>query len=127
MLIEPDRKLAHSYRDFLRSRGYRVTHVLHAQDAIFAADRDRPDVVVLEVQLAGHNGIEFLHEFRSYHEWRNIPVVILSLVPSTSLGFKEEMLRDFGVIECAYKPATTLLRLARLIDKALVAPRGAEI
>ena len=77
LLIEPDTVLAKTYSQALEAAGHTVSAVLTAQAAVRAADAKRPDTVVLNVDLARHNGVEFLYEFKSYTEWRDVPVLLL--------------------------------------------------
>lgn len=115
LLIEPDVHLARTYRSLLKTQGYAVDWAAHAQDAVELADAHAPDLVLLELQLAGHNGIEFLYEFRSYAEWTNVPVVLLTVVGPHALGMTDVTMRQFGIARCLYKPATTLKQLLRTI------------
>lgn len=117
LLIEPDTKLAGLYKAALEQVGHEVSHVGHAQDAVHATDEKRPDVVVLELQLAAHNGVEFIYEFRSYTEWQHIPIVLLTNVPPHSLQITEKMLKDFNIVDCLYKPATNLRMLIAAIGE----------
>lgn len=122
LIVEPDRTLGSTYMAFFQNRGYEVQHALHAQDAIFAADSTRPDIVLLEMQLSGHNGVEFLHEFRSYQEWRQVPVIILSLVPARSLNLSKDVMRQLGITHTLYKPAISLRTLGRVVDSLSAEP-----
>ncbi len=118
LLLEPDRKLAGIYRQALMHDGHKVIMCASAQSAIFAADTVKPDVVILELQLIDHSGIEFLYEFRSYPEWQDIPVVIQSNVPAREFDNSWELLKThLGVSVYHYKPLTTLKTLvASLAD-----------
>lgn len=117
LLIEPDKKLAATYEAMLRRAGHTVRWSAHAQDAIGLADAHKPDVVVLELQLASHNGVEFLYEFRSYPDWQRVPVVLLTLVQPYALNITAEMMERLGIVRCLYKPATTLQQLRRAVDE----------
>jgi DNA-binding response OmpR family regulator len=117
LLVEPDRHLARTYQALLEGRGHTVHWAAHAQDAVELADMHVPDLVVLELQLAGHNGIEFLYEFRSYAEWSHVPVVLLTVVGPQALGMTDDMMQQLGIVRCLYKPATTLRQLTRTIDE----------
>ncbi len=120
LLIEPNVVLAATYVAFLEQKGHTVATVTSAQTAIDAADEHMPDVVVLELQLTGHNGIEFLHEFRSYPEWEHIAVVVHTMLPPSHLaGVKTTMATDLGVRTVLYKPATSLEDLARAVRAAV--------
>jgi DNA-binding response OmpR family regulator len=119
LLIEPDRSLSGVYRAYLESKGYSVATAMHAQDAVTQAEVQRPDIIILELQLIQHNGIEFLYEFRSYTEWQAIPVLILTMVPPHSLQLTPDMFEMFGVARCLYKPATKLYQLSGTISEVL--------
>ncbi len=120
LLLEPDKKLATLYMAVLESAGYAVTWSATAQDAILQADAAIPDIVILELQLVAHSGIEFLYEFRSYVDWQNVPVVILSHVPPTEFAGNSNLLeRQLGVRSYHYKPQTNLAALLRAVGNCM--------
>jgi DNA-binding response OmpR family regulator len=119
LLIEPDHHLARIYTAALSDAGHDVQHVLQAQEAVHTADKNRPDVVLLELQLAAHNGVEFLYEFRSYPEWQGIPVVLLTMVPPASLQLTSATKQQLGIAACLYKPETNLKKLLKAVDATL--------
>lgn len=81
-----------------------------------AADEQRPDVVVLELQLPAHNGIEFLHEFRSYADWRMVPAIVnTALHPVRLQASKHAMRVELGVTRILYKPTATLADICRAV------------
>lgn len=114
LLVEPDRILGRTYARALRRAGHKVRLVSSAQAAVYGADTARPDIVVLELQLPMHNGVEFLYEFRSYSEWLDIPVVVHSFVPLHEVA-APTLQRELGVRQFLYKPATSLARLTAAV------------
>lgn len=124
LLIEPDKILAAQIESFLSSKGYQATVAHNAQEAILAADKVAPDAVVLEVLLSNHSGIEFLYEFRSYHEWTQIPVIILSRVSQSELHVSTKTMRDLGIEAVLYKPSARLGKLGDLLDALLAQTAG---
>ena len=120
LIVEPDKLLARTYGAAFEHAGYTVTIAHGSQEAVLAADKRTPDLVVLELQLAGQDGIAFLHEFHSYAEWWSVPVVIQSsaapaVVESVGTALKAEL----GVVAILYKTTTTLKQLLRVIRDAL--------
>jgi DNA-binding response OmpR family regulator len=116
LLIEPDAVLAKTYIDAFKTAGHQTRLTVSAQDAVFKVDEDLPDVVVVELQLVAHNGIEFLYELRSYAEWQQIPVIVHSCIPPAEFMDSTKLLRDrLGVSTYLYKPQTTLRTLLRTI------------
>jgi DNA-binding response OmpR family regulator len=123
LLIEPNTRLAYIYSEGLKQSGYSVAVSSDAQAAILMADEQRPDAVVLELQLAAHNGIEFLYEFRSYAEWQAVPVILLTLTPPHALRISRATMQQLGIVDCLYKPTTTLRQLHYAVSGLL--PAGA--
>jgi two-component system phosphate regulon response regulator PhoB len=119
LLLEPNRILAEQYSRYLEKEGFEVRWCENAQDGVAAADELKPDMVVLELMLAGHSGVEFLYEFRSYVDWLKLPVIILSSVTQASSGVSDATLTELGVAAYLYKPDTALPQLARQMRKAL--------
>lgn len=119
LLLEPDRVLASTYQKALHSAGYKVSVVSSAQAAIHAIDKKRPDLVISELQLADHNGVEFLYELRSYPEWQTIPVIVLSAVPEGEAGMNKQLQTKLGISQYCYKPTTSLQKLATVVKEVL--------
>lgn len=119
LLIEPDTVLAKIYKDSLERVGHKVARVSSAQAAVQVADIRTPDLVIMEMQLAAHSGAAFLYEFRTYSDWLHIPVIINTLLPPSKMCVFEDSLKELGVVNCMYKPRTTLRRLAQAVDNAV--------
>ena len=118
LLIEPDRVLAGTYTRTLEGAGYSVRHVVGAEQAIRLADTAKPDAVIISLEMARHNGVEFLYEFRSYSEWRHIPALVLTSTPHTDLldaTILREQLGVEAVLVRSQTHADDLLRTLRLI------------
>ncbi len=119
LLIEPDRLLAKTYQRALQTAGHTVAHCARAQTAVFCADKRLPDVIVLELQLAGHSGIEFLYEFRSYTDWQRVPVIVLSNVPRDEFASNwGTFCEQLNICDYRYKPATSLKSLVTSVEDA---------
>lgn len=118
LLIEPDKLLANTYRQALESAGHKVVMCASAQSAVFAADEQKPDAVVMELQLIGHSGLEFLYEFRSYGEWQDVPVIINTAIPAGEFSGSWELFKNqLGVQTYHYKPLTSLHKLLRSVNR----------
>lgn len=118
LLLEPDHLLARTFCRALQAAGYAVDCCANAQAAIVAADTYRPDIVVMELQLVSHSGIEFLYEFRTYADWMTVPVIILTHVPPGEFGASRDVLmKELGVATYLYKPQTSLQKLVSSVNE----------
>jgi DNA-binding response OmpR family regulator len=117
LLLEPDKLLAKTYRESLEMDGHLVKVCHSAQTAILSADEVKPNIVVMELQLVSHGGIEFLYEFRSYTDWQSIPIIILTNVPPTEFNDSQQVLQNqLNVDMYLYKPQTSLKKLLQSIN-----------
>ena len=121
LLLEPDTRLAKIYISEMDRNGHTVVHCKEASEAIAALDSSRIDLVILEIQIALHNGIEFLYEMRSYPEWQSIPVIINTLIPSIVIEKNKLLTKQLHISEILYKPATKLNTLHSVIQRHVVA------
>ncbi len=120
LLIEPDRVLAKLYHHAIVGRGHSVVPCASAQAAVLSADQQTPDLVVLELQLIEHSGIEFLYEFRSYGEWQDIPVIAHTQVPISEFAANWQLFKqELGIAAYLYKPTTSLRQLLANIDERI--------
>lgn len=75
-IIEDDLWQAEQYKLVLEASGYRVYGFDNGVTAIAAVDEHRPDVIILDMLLAGTTGITLLHELQSYTDTGGVPVIL---------------------------------------------------
>lgn len=78
LLIDDDPVIGTTYGRKLRTAGYDVHVAGDGTEGLLALKDFRPDVVLLDLDMPGLNGIEWLREIRSYPTLRHLPVVVLS-------------------------------------------------
>lgn len=111
LLIEPDVVLAKTYAQALTSEGHKVASYGDVQTAIAAMDKKLPQLIIMELQLGNHNGVEFLYEMRSYPDWDAVPVIVLSRLSEAESGLRTEARENLGIKAYYYKPTTSLDQL----------------
>lgn len=94
-----------------------ITVAGDAASAIKKASEKMPDLVILELSLAGHSGLEFLYEFRTYNDWKGIPVIIYSSVRLDPEVLKSKTWEQLDIAAYAYKPETSLRSLRLTVGK----------
>ena len=108
LLVEDDNWLAELYQDILRVEGeYEVIRASSAEAALNELDRNKDiKLIILDIFLPSHNGIEFLHEVRSYPDLNKIPIIILSSVNQKDFNMSKQSWQHYGVVDYLYKPHT---------------------
>jgi two-component system cell cycle response regulator DivK len=62
-------------RDVLEARGYRVFAAENGEDGVAMAGAERPDLVLMDIQLPGIDGVEALRRLRDDPATVGIPIV----------------------------------------------------
>jgi len=127
LVLEADKILAGNLSRYLRNSGHSVTWSSGPQEAIEQTDKNQPDVIVTDLVLGEHSGVEFLYELRSYPEWQDLPVIILSTIAYNDLASTGHSLKELNIAEFYYKSETSLPEIAKAIDllsQPLQSPAG---
>ena len=74
----------------LRSNGYQVREASTAQEAFEILKTERPDLILMDVQLPGMDGLEATRKLKANAETRDIPVVAVTSYAMT--GDREKAL-----------------------------------
>jgi two-component system cell cycle response regulator DivK len=78
LIIEDNEKNMKLVRDVLRVKGYQTLEAGNAEDGIELATQRKPDLVLMDIQLPGMNGIEALGVLRASPATSAIPVVAVT-------------------------------------------------
>src|SRR5688572_16452046 len=78
LLVEDDPALRKQYRDVLRAARYAVVAVADGLDALHYVERERPDVMVLDLGLPRVSGWDVYRELRARPDTQNLPIIIVT-------------------------------------------------
>ena len=78
LLVEDNPRNLKLARDVLEFAGFAVTAVTTGEEALPAAQRTRPDVILMDLQLPGIDGHAALSRLRADPQTAGIPVVAVS-------------------------------------------------
>src|SRR5471030_215429 len=76
LIIDDEAAIRDSLRMTLEYEGYDVLTAATGQEGLALAERDAPDLVVLDVKMPGMDGIEVLDRLRAMNE--TLPIVVVS-------------------------------------------------
>jgi two-component system cell cycle response regulator DivK len=78
LIVEDNEKNMKLVRDVLQVKGYRTLEAGSAEDGIRLALDHKPDLVLMDIQLPGMNGIEALGVLRKEPATAKIPVIAVT-------------------------------------------------
>jgi len=78
LIVEDNEKNMKLVRDVLQVKGYATIEAGTAEDGIRLANERKPDLVLMDIQLPGMNGIEALGVLRADVATAEIPVIAVT-------------------------------------------------
>ena len=78
LIVEDNEKNMKLARDLLQYAGMRTLEATSAEDGIAIAVREHPDIVLMDIQLPGMDGIAALRKLREDDRTSGIPIVALT-------------------------------------------------
>ncbi len=78
LIVEDNDKNLKLTRDLLRFHGFETIEATSAEDGITLARERRPQLVLMDIQLPGMDGVDALRELRKDAATAKIPVVALT-------------------------------------------------
>jgi len=75
LVVDDEPKIVKLARDYLEQAGFRVLSALDGTEALAAFRRDRPDLIVLDLNLPGQDGLEVCRALRRASD---VPIIMLT-------------------------------------------------
>jgi two-component system, OmpR family, KDP operon response regulator KdpE len=114
LIVDDEPSLLATMAPLLRSRGYDVTTAMSGRAALEAVERDKPDLIVLDLGLPDIDGIEVC---RAIREQSTTPIVVLSArgaetdkVRALDTGADDYVTKPFGAEELTARIRAALRR-----------------
>jgi len=104
LLIEDEEETAALIKQQAENLGYQLHVEVDGINGFRAIEREKPDLVVLDLMLPGQNGYDVVRKIKNSTELKNIPVIILSskneeldIVLGLELGADDYITKPFSI------------------------------
>jgi len=88
LIIDDDRDYGDALRIVLENNGYQVHHALNIRDGREALEKERPNLIILDVMMDRHtDGFDLCYSLKHDENCRQIPVMMVTAVTEKT-GFK---------------------------------------
>ena len=96
LVVDDDEKICWAFEQFLESEGYAPSIANSAEEGLRRIAADKPDVVLLDVNLPGMSGLEALSEIKVHHPW--VIVVIITAYDDVETTIEAMRLQAFDFV-----------------------------
>jgi two-component system, cell cycle response regulator DivK len=122
LVVEDNDKNRKLVRDVLTAKGYRLIEAETGEDGLRLAGEQRPDLVLMDIQLPGIDGIETLRRLRADPATAGTPVVAV-----TASAMTQDRQKILAAGFDAYQSKPISIRpFLDLVREVLDRPRGAR-
>lgn len=104
-------------RDLLHFQGYRVVEAVDGEEALVAAVRERPHIILMDIQLPRISGLEAARRIRARDDLRHIPIVALTSFALSGDDKKAYAAGCDAYIAKPYKPKELLKVIQELLKR----------
>ncbi|HOW28440.1 MAG TPA: response regulator [Elusimicrobiota bacterium] len=80
LVVDDDPQISDLITEFCQDSGYDAKAVNNSEAALAVAQAWEPDLITLDLEMPGKDGLKILSEVRHCEQTKNIPVVIISVV-----------------------------------------------
>ena len=78
LVVEDQEDNRQILRDLLGNAGYELTEVENGEEAIAAAGKQRPDLILMDIQLPIMDGYEATRRIRTNPDLRSVPIIAVT-------------------------------------------------
>ncbi len=115
LLVDDEQQLALAVKIRLQSHGYQVVMATNGQMALELAEKERPDLVILDVLMPVMDGYSTLREFNTRFGRGKLPVIMLTARDRMKDLFELEGVEDY--IIKPFDHEDLLVRIERILKR----------
>lgn len=115
LIVDDEPNILGTVAPLLRARGYEVFSAMNGRAALEAVERDKPDLIVLDLGLPDIDGVEVCRQVR---QTLSVPILVLSArgaegdkVSALDAGADDYVTKPFGAEELLARIRATLRRV----------------
>lgn len=127
LVVDDDKQIVRLIKTYLEESGYSVLTALNGEDALRVVRRDRPDLVILDIQLPGQDGWEITRRIRGDERLATIPILMLTArVEDTDKILGLELGAD-DYLTKPFNPREVVARVRAILRRAQTPPSSGRI
>ncbi|MFH1476875.1 MAG: response regulator [Verrucomicrobiota bacterium] len=100
LLIDDEKDILLTIGDFLKLNGYTLLTATNGEEALHMLAREKPDMIILDINMPKMNGLAFLANIQANPEWADIPVYVFTGRANMEHYFEEVRVAGFMPKPC---------------------------
>lgn len=127
LVVDDDKQIVRLVKSYLEDANYSVLAAYDGEDALRVVRHERPDLIVLDIQLPGKDGWEITRYLRAQENLQAIPILMLTArVEDTDKILGLELGAD-DYLTKPFNPREVVARVRAILRRTGVAPTSAHV
>jgi two-component system, OmpR family, alkaline phosphatase synthesis response regulator PhoP len=119
LIVDDDPVMHLLHRHHFERAGYQVIPVSNGRDAIAVAQRELPDIIVMDVMMPDMDGLTAVRELKKSQASKAIPIIVVSAHPLYDISRHEsEHVGAALFMSKPFSPAQLLEQVRRLVQRS---------
>ena len=121
LLVEDDKNISEMITDYLTSESYIINTCFDGEDAINYFNREKYDLILLDLMIPKINGIDVLRKIR---KTSTVPIIIITAKDDDNdkavglgLGADDYITKPFSLVELSARIKANIRRVTQYIEK----------
>jgi two-component system, cell cycle response regulator DivK len=116
LVIEDHEENRRLLRDLLTSFGYELIEAVTGEDGVIAAENERPDLILMDIQLPEIDGYETTRRIKANPALNRIPVIAVTSYALSGDDIKAFAAGCDGYVTKPFDPADLLAKIQGYLD-----------
>lgn len=118
LLIEDEEDTVSLYKTALSEAGFTVVAINSAEDALSRAEKEKPDLILLDLMLPGKSGFEVLESLKKNRHTKDTPVLALTNL-AEEVGFERAVAKGAAgyIVKAERTPRQVCLLLRQVLEE----------
>lgn len=86
LVLDDEKHIVTYLRTLLRQKGYEAITAMSVEEALEAAHREKPDLVILDLMMPKQTGTDFARKIARDKELKHIPIIVVSALAARNLA-----------------------------------------
>jgi DNA-binding response OmpR family regulator len=115
LIVDDEKRLVSLVESYLTQEGYRVATAYNGKEALTVAEKEKPDLIILDIMMPEMNGYDFMRAHRAQHD---TPIIMLTAkVEDDDKIIGLELGADDYVVK-PFKPRELMARVRNVLRRA---------
>ena len=120
LVVDDEWELRNLLTEFLAGEGYDVIQASNGEEALELAEKEEPQVILLDVKMPGIDGIEVCRRLKEEDKTRFIPIIMVTALEDRDVdafveGADDFVTKPFSLVELSFR-VKSMLRIKYLTD-----------